>query len=252
MTDPDPLSRLPESLLRVKLLAAASCERRTTASLLAYLAEFDRRELWAQEGVSSTFAYCTERLHMSESAACKRIWVARLGRKYPEIFSAIAEGRLHLSAVMAVRTLLTDANCHSVLGRIEHKSKREIERIVAELTPRPDVPSRVRVLPPRSTEGVPQPLLRRAETSNDLTTHCESSPDLHRHEGSDSTLAPEISSGRDLAGLARHHVSRGVVRVLSPKRYQITVTVSEEAHATLTALQDLLAPKNPNGYVEYS
>src|SRR4029453_3414827 len=43
--------------------------------------------------------------------------------------------------------LLTDGNCESLLARASHRSKREMEELVAELSPRPDVAAAIRKLP---------------------------------------------------------------------------------------------------------
>jgi hypothetical protein len=55
----------------VKRLAAG--ERRATAVLIRSLMELDARRLYLSEGCSSLFTYCTQVLHLSESAAYNRI-----------------------------------------------------------------------------------------------------------------------------------------------------------------------------------
>src|SRR5688572_6193702 len=60
-----------ELLDRVGRLAAT--ERRSTAELVAALAELDRRKLYLGLGHSSLFVYCTRVLHLSEHAAYNRI-----------------------------------------------------------------------------------------------------------------------------------------------------------------------------------
>jgi hypothetical protein len=45
---------------------------RTTAELLAHIAEIDRRKLWAKAACSSMFAMCVERFGMSEPMAQER------------------------------------------------------------------------------------------------------------------------------------------------------------------------------------
>ncbi|MCC7142107.1 MAG: hypothetical protein IT349_08415, partial [Candidatus Eisenbacteria bacterium] len=55
----------------------ARAERRVTAELLRHLGELDARRLYLGAGCSSTFAYCTEILRMSEPAAYHRITAAR-------------------------------------------------------------------------------------------------------------------------------------------------------------------------------
>jgi hypothetical protein len=78
-------------LERVQVLVARSNE--LTAELLAYLAEVDRRGLHLREATGSLFAYCVERLHMSEGAAGKRITAARTARRFPLALAMIARAR---------------------------------------------------------------------------------------------------------------------------------------------------------------
>src|SRR6187200_559062 len=82
---------------RVEVLVARS--NRLTAELLAYLAEVDTRGLHLRQATSSLFGFCVERLHMSESAAGKRITAARTARRFPLVFEMIARGEIHLTAV---------------------------------------------------------------------------------------------------------------------------------------------------------
>src|SRR5678815_1872896 len=70
---------------RVQVLVARS--NQLTAELLAYLAEVDRRGLYLREATGSLFAFCVERLHMSEGAAGKRITAARTARRFPRAVS---------------------------------------------------------------------------------------------------------------------------------------------------------------------
>ncbi len=120
----------------------------TTAVLLAYLAEVDERKLYRREATSSLFAFCVERLHMSEGAAAKRIWAARAGRRFPLVLEMIARGEIHLTGVNLLAAHLTDDNHAELLARARHRTRREIERLLAELAPRPDVSSRIAALAP--------------------------------------------------------------------------------------------------------
>lgn len=58
-------------------------------------------------GYTSLFAYCRQRLHLSEHAALNRIEAARAGRAFPIIFDRLAEGALTLTAVRLLRPLPT-------------------------------------------------------------------------------------------------------------------------------------------------
>ena len=78
---------------------AVDRERRTTADLLALLAELDTRKLYLGEGYASLFTYCTQVLHLSEPAAYSRITAARAARRYPVIFALLAEGAVTLTTI---------------------------------------------------------------------------------------------------------------------------------------------------------
>ncbi len=105
------------------------------------------------------FVYCTEVLHLSEAEAYLRIAAARASRKYPMLIAMLSDGRIHLSGIGKLAPYLNDANCEQVLARAAHKTKREIEELVAEIVPKPDVPANVRKLPAPAakTREVPTP-----------------------------------------------------------------------------------------------
>src|SRR5258705_3570630 len=75
-------------------------ERVAIASLLADIAEIDIRHLFLRAGFESMRAYCMQKLHLSEGAAAKRVQVARLARELPVLYPAIADGRLHMTALL--------------------------------------------------------------------------------------------------------------------------------------------------------
>jgi 5-methylcytosine-specific restriction endonuclease McrA len=121
--------------------------RRTEADVVAHIGEVEERRLFARFAFSSMYAYCTEALHFTEAEAYRRITVARAARKHPALLEMLRDGRLHLTGLALLLPRLTPANRDEVLLRATHASKREIEELVAELAPRPDVPSRIRKLP---------------------------------------------------------------------------------------------------------
>jgi hypothetical protein len=130
--------------------ALVAKDRRDTAAMLAYIAEIDRRKLYLEHACSSMFAFCVKRFRMSEAIAVKRIRGGRAASRFPSIFGMIACGELHLSGLHQLAAHLTDENHQEVLRRAKHRSMREIEKLVAELAPKPDVPSSLRALPMNS------------------------------------------------------------------------------------------------------
>jgi hypothetical protein len=122
VSDDDLLHRLSELLRQ---------SRRVESELVAHIGEVDERRLYAREAFPSMFAYSTEVLHLSEHEAYLRIAVARASRKHPMLLTMLGDGRLHLSGM------------------------------VAELSPKPDVPAAMRKLPerPEKTKPTPAPQL---------------------------------------------------------------------------------------------
>ncbi|HEY5961948.1 MAG TPA: hypothetical protein VIV60_35560, partial [Polyangiaceae bacterium] len=97
-------------------------------SVLQHLAEVERRGLHLEKGCSSLFAYCVKRLGFSEDVAYKRVGAARFARRFPLALELVAQGSLHLSALMLVGPHLTDANHRDWLVAAAGKSKKEVEK----------------------------------------------------------------------------------------------------------------------------
>jgi hypothetical protein len=157
MSDNDLLRSLSELL---------QSSRRVEAELIAHMAEVDERRLY-QKTSSSMFSYCTEILHLAEHEAFLPIKVARASREHPVLLEMLSDGRLHLSGIVVLRPHLTEANQEELLSQAAHKTRRQIEELVAELQPKPDVPSTIRKLPERrekakptrAKEPVPEPVV---------------------------------------------------------------------------------------------
>ena len=86
-------------------------------------------------------------LRLSEHEAYLRITVARAAREHPMLLTMLTDGRLHLSGIAKLLPHLTLANREVLLDRAANRCKRQIEEIVAEIAPRPDVPALTRKLP---------------------------------------------------------------------------------------------------------
>jgi hypothetical protein len=77
------LKTIPDDELLRRLVDLLRHSRCTEADLVAHIGEVDARRLYAREASPSMFAYCTERLHLSEAEAYLRIAAARAAREYP-------------------------------------------------------------------------------------------------------------------------------------------------------------------------
>jgi len=218
------LARLSDQELLAHLQLAAQAECRATAHLIALLIELDSRSLYLGEGFPSLFAYCTDALHLSESAAYNRIDVARTAQRFPVILDGLAAGELTLACVRLLAPHLTPDNHRDVLTRARHKSKREVELLIAALHPRPDVPSIMRKLPAPRQATSPAP---RSE---------------------EQVLLAEPDAVVPLAAARTMRPPRPAeVTPLTPERYKIQFTVSRQTHDKLRRAQDLLRHAIPNG-----
>lgn len=125
------LARLSDGALLRRLARLVAHDRATTAGLLASIAEVDARRLYAPAGYSSMHAYCVGEMRLSEDAAAKRIQAARAARRVPALFGALADGRLHLSAIWLLAPHLTDENASELIEAATHRRKTEIEEFLA-------------------------------------------------------------------------------------------------------------------------
>ena len=141
------VSHLSDPELLRGLASLVAQDRVTTATLLAHLAEVDARRLYLPAAYPSLYAYCVHELHLSEDAAYKRIQAARAARQFPAIFEALAAGRLHLSAVVQLAPYLTPENAGDLLAMAAHKTKSEIEELLARRFPRSETMALVEALP---------------------------------------------------------------------------------------------------------
>ena len=211
---------LSDRALIDEVKSAAACERRGTARLVSLLAELDARRLYLGEGCSSLFTYCVQILRLSEHAAYGRIEAARVARKFPAVIDLLAEGAVTLTAITLLGPMLTPDNHQQVLAEARHRTKREVEHLVARLRPQPTVAESVRKLPVPTVAAFD---LLAGETSE---TQPGAGP-IPR-----ATAAPLRDS---------------VLKPLAPDRYKVQLTVTGATHDKLRRVQDLLRHVIPNG-----
>jgi hypothetical protein len=213
-------------LARMNVLAGR--ERMVTAELIAHLAALaSRPNLYAAEGYGCLFTYCTRALGLSEDAACNRIEAAKLGRRFPVLLDLLASGSLTLSSLRMLGPHLTPENQQSVLARAKGQTKRRLEALVAEIAPRPDVPSSLRKLPtPSASPPVP------VAPVGDL--------DRGASEG-----APGNEPSWPVPSVPP--VSRPVIEATAPARYRVQFSIGEETHRRLRRLQALMRREVPSG-----
>ena len=123
-----------DSVLLRRAASGAAHDHSHTAELLADLAEIDARKLYLPAACSSMLCssaiFTTPRTRPSE-----RIRVARVAREFPAIFESVADGRLSLTAVVQIAPHLTAGTAGDVIAAAAHRSKTEIQRLIAERFP---------------------------------------------------------------------------------------------------------------------
>jgi hypothetical protein len=221
------LSRLTDDELTIAVRRFATEERTSTAQLVAHLAEFDARRLHLAAGFSSLFAYCCEVLRLSEHESYNRIEAARAARRFPMIVERLADGSLNLTNLRLLTSHLTLENHRRLLDEVVGRGRREVEELVARVSPRTDVATTIRRVPRRQVPGsVPEPKAPSVPKTETLhTTPLESAPAV------------------TLIELRK----RQPVVVLAPGRYEIRFTVSAATREKLRAAEDLLRHAIPDG-----
>lgn len=145
----DELERRLKSLLGQELSAQAD--------FLEHLAEFDSRALPRRKARASLWAYCTRTLGLTESEAWIRVQACRAADRVRPSYTYLKEGRLTISALARLNRCLTPENAEELIKRAVDKSVREVEILVAEVAPRPDIRDRVQYLSAQQAVCSPAP-----------------------------------------------------------------------------------------------
>ena len=129
----------------------------------------------------------------------------------------LEDGRIHLAGISVLKKHLTDANCEDVLVRATHKTKSEIEELVAEFAPRPDVPPTIRKRPQRKAKPEPP------------ASSTELCPDTVEQKAPAAKPEPPAASEKS-----------ATVEPLAPARYKVEFTASGELRDKLKRLEALM------------
>lgn len=233
------LSRLSDSELTRGLTSLAAQARVTTSLLLAHIAEFDARRLYLPAAYPSMHAYCVGELKLSEDAAYKRITAARLARRFPDIFSAVASGRLNLTSLALLAPHLSPGNARGLLSASAGRTKLEVQELIASRFPRSECMELTETL---SVAAAGQLAPERVESASsdgaagytsELAPERVDSIDLERGARVSSPLAPERGDRQ----------SRSIP--IAADRYLLQLTVGRATRDKLERARNLLAHRMP-------
>jgi hypothetical protein len=143
------------------------------------------------------------------------------------VLQLLERNELHLSAIKLLAPHLTQANHAELLGRARCRSKREVELIVAELAPKPDVASVLRKLPAARA----------------------SAPDVASvlSGAGSAACVTKVAAVQPNAQGFRLESSAPVATPLSPGRYKVQFTATQALHDKLQQLKQLMRHKIPDG-----
>src|SRR5262245_47662042 len=206
---------LDDDALAATLKRLAGAEREATVALILHLAEFDQRQLYRGAGFSSLFQYCVAVLRLSEDAASNRIVTARMARRFPEVVDRLIAGSLSPTTVRLIARRATPENGPALIQAATGKTKRQVEELLARLSPELDVPASIRPLGPPSN---PAPLV--------LTVGVPNGPLASGHA---DVQAPPVDASATTAAKAP-----------PPERFEIRFTAKADTVEKLKMVQDLL------------
>ncbi len=130
-------------------------EKRNVALAIAHIAEMSRRKGHLERGYKSLFAYCAERLNLSEGSVARRIQVANVSRRFPRLLVALAENRVSLTVAGLLAPHLREENIERLLSDCGGMTRREVEEYLVALQPKPVFAPSIRKTPFRSAPTSP-------------------------------------------------------------------------------------------------
>jgi hypothetical protein len=213
------LTELSDAQLLDSLKTLCGQGRVLLARLRAHLVEVEERRLHLEAACPSMLLFCVQRLGISEDAACRRIQVARLARRFRDLLVRIERGDLTLSTIALLRDPLTEATYEELVEAAVGKTKAEVQALLAKRSPKPDVPAAITaismqpaiptvdVAPVRAPAAAAGPqLVPLSQTrhkvqftaSDELRSKLERAQDLLRHANADGDLAVVVERAMDL------------------------------------------------------
>jgi hypothetical protein len=243
------LTHVPNPALLQDLARDVTHDRTTTAWMLARIAEVDARKLYLPAAHASMFSFCVHEFQMSEDMAYKRIQAGRAARKFPAIFPMVADGRLHLTALVMLAPRLMQDNVEELLAAAAGKSVAQLKLLLAERFPQPDVATILEpVAPMTATEHLaarPVEEFTPGLTAGPATPPAEPNDAMQMEQLVSKPVAPSTGSlpAMQMGPLA----SKGKLSPLSLGRFSLQVTVDQETHDLIRHAQALLGHALPSG-----
>ena len=156
------LNSISDQELFEKIRFLSQEERRITSEVLKLLREVSRRRLYAKRGHESLFTFLVKEMGYDEASAYRRVSAIRVIEAVPDVEQTLEQGRLSVATVVQAQTFFQQEKKKSkpcsterkreILKKLEGKSKREAELILARESPQSPRPDQTRVLNENETE----------------------------------------------------------------------------------------------------
>jgi 5-methylcytosine-specific restriction endonuclease McrA len=188
------------------------------------------------------FAYCVGHLRLSEDAAYKRIQAARAARQFPALFLALAEGRLHLTAIGLLAPHLDSRNAAELMAAATHQGNAEIREFLARRFPESVPTTTAASVRPVGARTNPSPVTRPAE--------------LDLMQLAPEQVAPPVpQSAPEQVEVERPPVAAPaapgqVAPIQAVELFRLHVTIGKRTRDKLRYAQALLSHAVPSGDVE--
>ena len=197
-----------ELLTHLGAMSVEDCELK--AKIVGYLVEVDKRKLYLRMACKSMHDFCVRYMKMSKSTTFRRLAAARIVQQHPCMLPPLARGEIHIETLLVLRNHLTGANAEELLAASRGKSVEDVEMILAARFPKPDVPSTI---------------VARVE----------------------QCALPVLSGSGSGSGSEARRLSPSRITPLSPSRYEVKLTASQELRDKLERATELMRHRNPGG-----
>ena len=220
---------LPAVSLNAKLLRLRASEREIVSEIISCLSEVDRRRVYREWGYPSLFEYCTRGLGYSESAAFRRIAVARSVRKFPQVLEHLKSGWINLTAASLIAPHLTSDNARKLIEDVAGKTQNQVKEIVALLA-----------VAARPNEVA----CSESATAPDLfQTQAPVSPVLRLEAKRTEKIKLVVSKAHE----DTHYFRKQATSFDEKLRYELRFSVSRECQRKLDRARVLMSSKYPRG-----
>lgn len=216
------------------------------ADLLAYLAELDARRLYQDMGFSSIWEYCTEALGICQTTAWRKYTAARVCRRFPVMFEAVARGEIQVSVLAELNRFLDEQNAEELFALCRRKSFRHVQQLLAARFPKADVKDSIRRAPDRVKPALRQPLAAPTETRTvDLEARSATAPVAGLPSA--ASVLPVVPMPTPISSRSPARSGHRQVEALSQDRFAVRFTADAEFLALLEEVRGLGAHRDPNG-----